>query len=308
MNTLRVAWNPTGLLARCQAYYELCKPRVVGLMVFTSWVGMLLAEPGHTPWAALIYGTIGIALMAGSAAALNHVVDRRIDAEMRRTQNRPIPKGYLNATRCLVFAALIGGVGLAILITRVNLLTAGLTFLALIGYAVIYTLYLKRATPQNIVIGGLAGAMPPLLGWTAVTGHVAAYPLILVLIIFAWTPPHFWALALYRKEEYAKVGVPMLPVTHGEAFTRLQVVLYTWLLAAITLLPFLLGGNGVVYLAGVAILNAVFLFHAHRLYRTGAREHSIKMFVFSIAYLMLLFALLLFDRYLPLFLQQLNSH
>ncbi len=257
------------LWGQCRDYLELCKPKVVALMVFTSWVGMLLATPGELPLNALIYGTLGITLMASSAAAINHVVDRRIDAVMRRTQHRPLPTGHLGVSHCLLFASALGALGMAVLVAKVNVLTAVLTLLSLVGYAVVYTMYLKRATPQNIVIGGAAGATPPLLGWTAVTGQVDAYALVLFLIIFTWTPPHFWALAIYRKEDYAKVGIPMLPVTHGEDFTRLHILLYTVLLLIVTVLPFLMGMNGVFYLAGALLLGGAFLYHAILLYMTN---------------------------------------
>ncbi|HID81444.1 MAG TPA: protoheme IX farnesyltransferase [Chromatiales bacterium] len=287
---------------QCAAYLELCKPRVVALMVFTAWVGMLLARPGVWPWNALIFGSIGIALMAASAAAINHVVDRKVDAQMLRTKNRPLPTGNLPVSRCLVFALALGAAGLLVLIWRVNLLTAGLTFLSLIGYAIIYTLYLKRATPQNIVIGGAAGAAPPLLGWTAVTGQVDPYALVLFLIVFTWTPPHFWALAIYRKEDYARVGIPMLPVTHGDAYTRGQIIAYTVLLIIVTMLPFLMGVNGVVYLIGALLLGGGFLYHAIMLWYTSSPQWAIKTFVFSIVYLLILFTFLLIDRYLPILL------
>ena len=288
--------------AQCSAYLELCKPRVVALMVFTAWVGMLLARPGVWPWNALIFGTIGIALMAASAAAINHVVDRKVDAEMLRTKNRPLPTGNLPVNNCLMFALILGLSGFAVLVLKVNLLTAILTFLSLIGYAIIYTLYLKRATPQNIVIGGVAGATPPLLGWTAVTGQVDPYALVLLLIIFTWTPPHFWALAIYRKEDYAKVGIPMLPVTHGDTYTRLQIIAYTVLLILVTLLPFLMGVNGVVYLIGALLLGGGFLYHALMMWFTESHSWAIKTFVYSIVYLLILFAFLLLDRYLPILL------
>jgi len=286
------------------AYLELCKPKVVALMVFTAWVGMLLARPGVWPWNALIFGSVGIALMAGSAAAINHVVDRKVDAKMLRTKNRPLPKGNLPVSRCLVFALTLGVAGFLLLMLMVNMLTAVLTLLSLVGYAIVYTLYLKRATPQNIVIGGAAGATPPLLGWTAVTGQVDPYALVLFLIIFTWTPPHFWALAIYRKEDYAKVGIPMLPVTHGDAYTRGQIVAYTVLLILITLLPFLMGVNGVVYLIGALLLGAGFLYHAIMLWVTRSPQWAIKTFVFSIVYLLILFTFLLLDRYLPILLER----
>lgn len=287
------------------SYYELCKPRVIALMVFTSWVGMFLADPNTFPLRAFVFGTIGIALMASSAAAINHVVDRRIDAKMYRTKARPIPTGALSVTKCVAFAASMGIAGLLVLLFWVNLLTAVLTTLSLVGYAFIYTLYLKRATPQNIVIGGAAGATPPLLGWTAVTGQIDPYALVLFLIIFTWTPPHFWALAIYRKDEYAKVDIPMLPVTHGEDFTRLQIIFYTVLLLIVTMLPFLMGVNGVVYLIGAILLGGWFLYYALMMWFTKSDQWAIKTFVFSIVYLLLLFVFLLVDRYLPLILDRL---
>jgi protoheme IX farnesyltransferase len=291
-------------LSRCRDYLEVCKPKVVALMVFTAWVGMLLASPDGIPWNALIFGTFGIALMAGAAAAINHVVDRHVDARMRRTERRPLPTGHLDVRSCLSFATAIGLVGFAVLMLRVNVLTAVLTLLSLVGYAIVYTMYLKRATPQNIVIGGAAGATPPLLGWTAVTGQLDPYALILFLIIFTWTPPHFWALAIYRKADYAKVGIPMLPVTHGDDFTRLHILLYTVLLVLVTLLPFLMGANGVFYLGGALLLGGAFLYHAVLLFITKTRQLAIKTFVFSILYLLLLFAFLLIDRYLPLLMRE----
>lgn len=289
------------------SYYELCKPRVVALMVFTAWVGMLLASPWQFPWQAFIFGTIGIAFMASSAATINHVIDRRIDSVMLRTRKRPLPTGSLTPGRCITFAAVLGVIGMLALVLWVNVLTAVLTFLSLIGYAFVYTLYLKRATPQNIVIGGAAGATPPLLGWTAVTGQVDPYALVLFLIIFTWTPPHFWALAIYRKEEYAKVDIPMLPVTHGEDFTRIQILYYTVLLILVTFLPFLMGINGVVYLIGALLLGGAFLYHAIMMWVTKSRRWAIKTFVFSIVYLLVLFAFLLFDRYLPFLLDRIPT-
>ncbi len=225
-------------------YLELTKPRVVALITFTAMVGMLLATPGMVPWEVLVFGSLGIALMAGSAAAINHLVDRRVDAMMARTRHRPLPSGHLESWQVLGFAVIIGLIGLGLLLAFTNPLTAILTFASLIGYAVIYTLFLKRATPQNIVIGGAAGAAPPLLGWTAVTGQVDSGALLLFLIIYIWTPPHFWALAIHRRHDYANADIPMLPVTHGVAFTRLHILLYTILLFLITLLPFLTGMSG----------------------------------------------------------------
>lgn len=288
-----------GPLSRWQDYLELCKPKVVALMVFTAIVGMLMADPGNVALATFIYATLGIGLVASSAAAINHVADSRIDAAMDRTKLRPLPSGSLSKTSVLAFAGIIGVIGMAILILKINIITAVLTFASLVGYAVIYTMYLKRATPQNIVIGGAAGATPPLLGWTSVTGQIEADGLLLLLIIFTWTPPHFWALALYRKEEYAKVDIPMLPVTHGDDYTRLQITLYTILMCVITVFPFFTGMSGWVYLVSVLLLNAVFLYYAISLQITKSRTKAINTFVYSIIYLMVLFAVLLIDRYLP---------
>jgi heme o synthase len=292
------------LLALYHDYLELCKPRVVALMVFTAVVGMLLAAPGEVGVGTLVSGTLGIALVASAAAAINQLADRHVDAVMARTRMRPLPTGHLEVRQVLLFSTLVGSAGMAILIGLVNVLTAVLTFVSLVGYAVVYTLYLKHATPQNIVIGGAAGATPPLLGWTAVTGQADPHALLLFLIIFTWTPPHFWALALYRKEEYARANIPMLPVTHGEDYTRLYILLYTLLLAVITVLPFATGMAGLSYLLGALALNAVFLYYAVALKLTRRRDLALKTFVYSIVYLMLLFALLLFDRYLPVMLRQ----
>ena len=281
-------------------YLELCKPKVVALIVLTAVVGMLLAVPGLPPLDAVIFGTLGIGLASGSAAAINHVVDQKIDAIMGRTHNRPIPQGAMKSRDALIFALAIGAISMAILIMWVNVLTAALTFFSLIGYAVIYTMYLKRATPQNIVIGGAAGAAPPLLGWTAVTGSVDPGALLLFLIIFTWTPPHFWALAIHRADDYKKVGMPMLPVTHGKDYTRLQILLYTVLLFVVTLLPFSYGMSGWLYLVGAVALNLMFMVYAVRLYRDDNEKLPMKTFGFSIVYLMILFALLLVDHYVPL--------
>ncbi len=279
-------------------YLEVCKPKVVAVMLFTVLVGMLLAAPLTLSPATLLATLAGVALVAGSAAAINQVADHRIDAVMRRTRGRPLPAGNLSPRRVLAFAAIIGVAGTVILALWVNLLTALLTVLSLVGYAFVYTRFLKYATPQNIVIGGAAGATPPLLGWTAVTGQVDFPALLLFLIIFAWTPPHFWALALYRKDDYAAAAVPMLPVTHGEDYTRLHVLLYTLLLALITMLPFATGMSGAIYLFAALLLNAVFLYYAVSLKITRRRDKAIETFVFSIIYLLLLFAALLVDRYL----------
>lgn len=283
-----------------QEYITLTKPRVVMLLVFTAFVGMLLAIDEWSVQHAysVVFGCIGIGLAAASAAAINHLVDQRIDAIMARTQNRPLPQGTLNNTSVLVFAGLLGASSMVLLVFLVNALTAVLTFFALIGYAVIYTMYLKRATPQNIVIGGLAGAMPPVLGWAAVHNDVHAYALVLALIIYVWTPPHFWALAVNRREEYAKVNVPMLPVTHGAELTRFHITLYTILLFGVTLMPYLMFENGFIYLTGAVILNLRFLWYAFKLQRTRDDKLAMRMFVFSIIYLMWLFALLLADHYL----------
>lgn len=280
-------------------YLELCKPRVVMLLVFTAIVGMFLATPGMVPLDTLVFGTVGIALMASSAAAINHVLDRRIDAVMVRTQQRPLPTGQITGMHALSFALVIGVAGMLTLVLYVNMLTALLTLFSLVGYAVIYTVFLKRATPQNIVIGGAAGAAPPVLGWTAVTGSLDPHALLLFLIIFAWTPPHFWALAVHRREEYARVGIPMLPVTHGVEFTRLQILLYTLLLVAVSVLPFATHMSGLLYLIGALLLGAGFLYYACALYvsKEGGRL-AIKTFVYSIHYLSALFALLLIDHYI----------
>jgi protoheme IX farnesyltransferase len=278
-------------------YFELTKPRVVALIVFTAIVGMFLATPGMLPLAPFLFGTLGIALAAGSAAAINQVIDQRADTVMARTRARPLPTGSLTTREAIVFAIVLGAIAMAILVTQVNLLTAVLTFCSLIGYSIVYTVWLKHATPQNIVIGGAAGAAPPVLGWTAITGEVASDALLLFLIIFTWTPPHFWALALYREKEYAKVGVPMLPVTHGAAFTRLQILLYTVLLCAVTIMPFATKMSGWLYLVGALALNAGFLYYAVQLYRRYSDELARKTFRYSIQYLSLLFALLLIDHY-----------
>ncbi|MBT8071059.1 MAG: heme o synthase [Gammaproteobacteria bacterium] len=278
-------------------YLELCKLRVVILIVFTAVVGMFLAVPGWPPLSALLAGTLGIGLAASSAAAINHLLDRRIDAKMKRTKHRPLATGQLTERNVLIFALSLGAAAMAILVMWVNALTAMLTFLSLIGYAIVYTAWLKRATPQNIVIGGAAGAAPPVLGWTAATGSLDPQALLLFLIIFIWTPPHFWALAIYRKEEYALVDIPMLPVTHGAEFTRLQILLYTILLVIVTTLPFLTGMSGLVYLAGVSVLNAGFLRYALRMMRSKDVLLPMYTFAFSITYLMVLFAFLLADHY-----------
>jgi protoheme IX farnesyltransferase len=284
----------------CRDYLALTKPKVVALIVFTAVVGMFLATPGMVPWSALIFGTLGIGLAAASAAALNQLVDRRADAVMNRTSRRPLPTGHVRPANCMVFAVILGVVAMTLLVVFVNVLTAVLTFASLIGYAVIYTMYLKRATPQNIVIGGAAGAAPPVLGWTAVTGQIDPNALLLFLIIFAWTPPHFWALAIHRHSDYAKVAIPMLPVTHGVEFTRLHILLYTIILVVVTVFPYLTGMSGLLYLGGALALGAGFLYYAIALMRSPDTKLPIKTFGYSIVYLMALFAFLLVDHYIPL--------
>jgi len=285
------------LASRASQFYQLTKPRVVSLIVFTAVIGMFLAIPGMVPLQALVAGTIGIALTAGAAAAINCLVEQKIDAVMTRTSRRPLPRGQVTSLQVFVFAGVVGGAGLTVLYQWVNALTMWLTFATFIGYAIIYTVVLKPMTPQNIVIGGASGAMPPVLGWTAVTGEIAPDALLLFLIIFAWTPPHFWALALYRKLEYAKAGVPMLPVTHGDKFTRLHVLLYTVILTAVTLMPFVTRMSGAIYLASALILDAVFLWYAVRIYVAYSDRLAQRTFRYSIFYLTALFAVLLLDHY-----------
>ncbi len=285
------------LATRAGQFYQLTKPRVVSLIVFTAVIGMFLATPGMVPLQALVAGTLGIALTAGAAAAVNCLVEQKLDALMTRTSWRPLPRGQVTSLQTLVFAGIVGGAGLLILHQWVNALTMWLTLATFVGYAVIYTVVLKPMTPQNIVIGGASGAMPPVLGWAAVTGEIAPDALLLFLIIFAWTPPHFWSLALYRKLEYAKAGVPMLPVTHGDKFTRLHVLLYTVILTAVTLMPFVTRMSGAIYLAAVIVLDAVFLWYAVRIYVAYSDRLAQRTFRYSIAYLTLLFAALLVDHY-----------
>ncbi len=280
-------------------YLELTKPRICALITFTALVGTLLASPGWPPLRAALFGTLGIGLAAACAAAINHVLDRRIDEQMTRTRSRPLPRGQLTERNALLFAAALGVLAMMILSFLVNPLTAMLTFVSLIGYAVIYTAWLKRATPQNIVIGGAAGAAPPVLGWAAVTNTVDPHALLLFLIIFVWTPPHFWALAIARKDEYARAGIPMLPVTHGVEHTRLQILLYSVLLVLVTLLPFITGMSGLIYLACVLVLDARFLYYAVRLKLRPRPQLPMRLFRYSISYLMWLFAALLIDHYLP---------
>ncbi|MDB4261622.1 heme o synthase [bacterium] len=279
-------------------YKELTKPNVVLLMILTSVIGMFMAVPGMVPLNALILGNLGIALCAGAAAAVNHLVDQRIDQRMSRTHNRPLAQGRLSVRQATVFALVIGGLGMAILLIWVNALTAWLTLASLVGYAFVYTMFLKRATPQNIVIGGLAGAAPPLLGWTAVTGEIHGHALLLVLIIFAWTPPHFWALAIHRREEYAAVDIPMLPVTHGVAFTKLHIMLYTIIMFLITLLPYATRMSGPLYLLGAVVLGGGFLYWAVELLRDKNPNAPMETFRYSIIYLMALFVVMLVDHYL----------
>lgn len=285
------------MTSRAGRYFELCKPRVVYLIVFTAVVGMFLAVPGWPPLNALIAGTLGIGLAASSAAAINHLLDQRIDAVMARTRDRPLPSGQLGTKQVLSFALILCVISMTMLLIWVNSLTAVLTFLSLIGYAIIYTVWLKRATPQNIVIGGAAGAAPPVLGWTAVTGTVDPNALILFLIIYVWTPPHFWALAIHRRHDYAAADIPMLPVTHGVRFTRWQILFYTILLVIVSTLPFLTGMSGLLYMAGVTVLNIGFLWYALRL--LGEHDEGLPMqtFAYSVIYLMVLFVFLLVDHY-----------
>ena len=279
-------------------YLELTKPRVVALIVFTAVIGMFLAVPGMVPLRPLLAGTIGIWLAAASAAAINHLIDQRIDRLMVRTAHRPLATGALTPRQVLIFAVVLGALSMAILVALVNLLTATLTFASLIGYAVVYTAWLKRATPQNIVIGGAAGAAPPLLGWVAVTGQVHPYALLLFLIIFVWTPPHFWALAIYRRDDYSRAQVPMLPVTHGVEYTRWHVLYYTVLLLVVTVLPYLTGMSGLFYLGGALVLGAGFLYYAIVLLNPPNERFAMKVFNYSIVYLMALFAFMLIDHYL----------
>ena len=288
-NTQRATWRD---------YLELTKPRVVALMILTALIGMCMAVPGFVPWQPLLLGNLGIALCAGAAAAINHLVDERIDQQMSRTRSRPVATGKVSQRAAALFAAILAFVGIGVLVIWVNTLTAVLTVASLIGYAFVYTMFLKRATPQNIVIGGLAGAAPPLLGWTAVTGEVHGHALLLVLIIFAWTPPHFWALAIHRREEYASVGIPMLPVTHGVRFTALHIFLYTVIMILITLLPFATLLSGWLYLVGAAILGAVFLYWSVEILRDKNPKAPMETFKFSITYLLLLFIIMLADHWL----------
>lgn len=282
-------------------YLTLCKPKVILVMLATAWVGMHLATHTFVPWNILLFGTLGIAFTGSSAAIINHLVDRHIDAKMIRTARRPLVNHRISIPKAMILSAVLGITGLLILIFLVNPLTALLTFLTFLGYAVFYTLFLKHRTPQNIVIGGIAGAMPPLLGWTAVSNEISAFAWLLVLIIFAWTPPHFWALAIYRRDDYQKANIPMLPNTHGIAFTKLCVVLYTILLFAITLLPYATKMSGHLYLVAAIILGILFLKKTLLLYRSDTMATAIQTFGFSILYLLLLFLALLIDHYVHFF-------
>ena len=301
-----MAWGAAGVSksatakpsSRLREYYELTKPRVVMLIVFTAIIGMFLAVPGMPPWDKVIWGTLGITLQSAAAAAINQIIDREVDARMARTCGRPLVTGMLSVTESIAFATVLGLVGFIVLWFLVNPLTAMLTQLGLVGYAGIYTLWLKRATPQNIVIGGAAGAIPPVLGWVAVTGEVHPHALILFGIIFAWTPPHYWPLAIARKDEYADAGIPMLPVTHGVEYTLTQILLYTFILFAITLLPYVSGMSGLPYLFGAVALGATFIGYAWRLKFKPETGLAMKTFGFSIVYLMGIFMLLLVDHYI----------
>lgn len=289
INTPRATWRD---------YLELTKPRVVALMILTALIGMCMAVPGFVPWQPLVLGNLGIALCAGAAAAINHLVDERIDRQMSRTRSRPVATGTVSPRAAAIFAACLTLAGITVLVVWVNTLTAVLTVASLIGYAFVYTMFLKRATPQNIVIGGLAGAAPPLLGWTAVTGEIHGHALLLVLIIFAWTPPHFWALAIHRREEYASVGIPMLPVTHGVGFTALHIFLYTIIMFLITLLPFATLLSGWLYLLSAIVLGAIFIYWSIEILRGKNPKAPMETFKFSITYLLVLFVVMLADHWL----------
>jgi protoheme IX farnesyltransferase len=291
-------WSITHLFTNWRAYYDMTKPKVVALLVLTALVGMSLSVPGGLPWQVLLPAMLGIALLSSAAAAINHIVDEKIDSVMGRTHNRPLPEGRVSVMNAIVFAASIALIGFVVLYSLVNPLTAYLTLSGLVGYSFIYTMYLKRATPQNITIGGLAGAIPPLLGWTAMTNEIAPNALLLVLIIFTWTPPHFWALAIHRKNEYAKVNIPMLPVTHGVSFTKTQILLYTVLLFVVCLLPYLVGMSNWLYLLGACSLNLIFFYYAWQLKFNAKSDTAMATFKFSIVHLMLLFIILLVDHYL----------
>jgi len=284
--------------ANWRDYYEITKPRVVALLVLTALVGMCLSVPGAIPWQLLIPSMLGIGLLSSAAAAINHIVDEKIDSEMGRTYNRPLPNGRITTKNAIIFAISIAVIGFITLYGLVNALTAWLTLSGLVGYSFVYTMYLKRATPQNITIGGLAGAIPPLLGWTAMTNEIHPHALLLVLLVFTWTPPHFWALAIQRKDEYAKVNIPMMPVTHGISFTKTQILLYTVLLFIVGLLPYLVGMCNWLYLIGAVTLNFIFILYAWKLKFSADENTAMETFKFSIIHLMLLFIILLVDHYL----------
>ena len=288
----------TRLIKKLRAYYDITKPKVVALLVLTALVGMSLSVPGAIPWQLLLPSMLGIGLLSSAAAAINHIVDEKIDAQMGRTHNRPIPNQIITAQNAIMFAVFLAISGFVLLYFMVNALTAWLTFAGLVGYSFIYTLYLKRATPQNITIGGLAGAIPPLLGWTAMTNEVHPHALLLVLLIFTWTPPHFWALAIHRQKEYAKVNIPMMPVTHGINFTKTQILLYTVLLFVVGLLPYLVGMSIWLYLIGAVVLNLIFFIYAWKLKFNSDENTAMDTFKFSIVHLMVLFVVLLLDHYL----------
>ena len=290
---------PAGFQQRARAFYALTKPRVVSLIVFTAVIGMFLAAPGMVEPRVLLAGTFGIALVAGAAAAVNCLVEQNVDALMQRTKWRPLPSGQLTNLQTLAFAGVVGGLGLGVLAHYVNALTMWLTLATFVGYAIVYTVILKPLTPQNIVIGGASGAMPPVLGWAAVTGEVTTEAMVLFLIIFAWTPPHFWALALYRTEDYARAGLPMLPVTHGARYTRLQVLLYTLILFGVSLMPFAIRMSGWLYLAAALVLGGVFIVYALRIHLAYSDSLARRTFRYSIVYLAALFAALLIDHHLP---------
>jgi protoheme IX farnesyltransferase len=297
VNTGHQPFSLSDIFANWRAYYDITKPKVVALLVLTALVGMSLSVPGGLPWQVLLPAMLGIALLSSAAAAINHIVDEKIDTVMGRTHNRPLPEGRISVTNAIVFATSIALLGFILLYALVNPLTAYLTLAGLVGYSFVYTMYLKRATPQNITIGGLAGAIPPLLGWTAMTNEVAPNALLLVLIIFTWTPPHFWALAIHRKDDYAKVNIPMLPVTHGVSFTKTQILLYTVLLFIVCLLPYLVGMSNWLYLVGACSLNLIFFGYAWQLKFHAKEETAMATFKFSIIHLMLLFIILLLDHY-----------
>jgi len=288
----------TSIFANAGEYYNLCKPKVVYLILFTALAGMLLSSPTMIDFDVMFFGLLGIGLGAASGAAVNHWVDQKIDVLMARTKRRPLPQGNITSRSAIIFAISLGILSMVILLVFVNTLTAILTFISMVGYAVIYTMYLKHATPHNIVLGGAAGAAPPVLGWTAVTGELTVDALLLFLIIFIWTPPHFWALAIKRREEYKKAGVPMLPITHGVEFTKLHILLYSMMLLGVTLLPFVTKMSGTLYLGGAVILGGGFVYYAYRLYSTEGDKFAMKTFGYSIFYLSMLFGLLIADHYL----------